>query len=184
MNATLGVYPVRSQVVITACRRRWTDDRPHADCSHSTFDVVLSRSMDACRCSGIQPGDRNDGTGARPFQQGAVVEVDQATVNQIMDAFHKADAAIAAEDLDGVMVLYSTQYNYHGLKQADIRKIWSDLFEEYRDLGRSISFRRSPRWDRAPTPSSKSPARGSCRASRRPAASGCRSTAGMKKSIF
>jgi len=68
------------------------------------------------------------------LQTGAVVEVDQATVNQIMDVFHKADAAIAAENLDGLMELYSTQYNYHGLKHADIRKIWSDLFKEYRNL--------------------------------------------------
>lgn len=67
--------------------------------------------------------------------QGAVVEVDQATVNQILDVFHKAEAAIAVGNLDGIMALYATQYNYHGLKQADVRKIWSDLFEEYRDLG-------------------------------------------------
>jgi hypothetical protein len=66
--------------------------------------------------------------------QGTVVEVDQATVNQILDVFHKADAAIASENLDGIMALYATQYNYHGLKQADIRKIWFDLFEEYRKL--------------------------------------------------
>lgn len=74
------------------------------------------------------------GQATTSIPQGAVVEVEQATVNQIMDVFHKADAAIAAEDLDGVMALYSTLYNYHGLKQADIRKIWSDLFKEYRNL--------------------------------------------------
>ena len=72
--------------------------------------------------------------------QGAVVEMDQPTVNQIMDAFHKADAAIAAGNLDGVMALYATQYNYHGLKQVDIRKIWHDLFDEYRDLGQVHFF--------------------------------------------
>jgi hypothetical protein len=69
------------------------------------------------------------------LQTGAVVEVDQATVNQIMDVFHKADAAIAEENLEGIMALHATQYNYHGLKQAEIRRIWSDLFKEYRDLG-------------------------------------------------
>jgi len=69
------------------------------------------------------------------IQTGAAVEVDQATVNQIMDVFHKADAAIAEKNLEGIMALHATQYNYHGLKQADIRKIWSDLFNEYRDLG-------------------------------------------------
>lgn len=65
---------------------------------------------------------------------GSIVEVDQATVNQILDVFHKAEAAIAVGNLDGVMALYATQYNYHGLKQADVRKIWSNLFEEYRDI--------------------------------------------------
>src|SRR5512144_2541550 len=74
------------------------------------------------------------GEAATSIQQGAVLDVDQATVNQILEVFHKAEAAVAAEDLDGIMALYATQYNYHGLKQADIRKIWSDLFREYRNL--------------------------------------------------
>ena len=69
------------------------------------------------------------------LQAGAVAEVDQATVSQILDVFHKADAAIAAENLDGIMALHATDYNYHGLKQTDIRKIWGDLFKEYRNLG-------------------------------------------------
>ena len=69
------------------------------------------------------------------LQTGAVVEVDQPTVNQIMDVFYKADAAIAEENLEGIMALHATRYNYHGLKRADIRRIWSDLFKEYRDLG-------------------------------------------------
>jgi hypothetical protein len=75
------------------------------------------------------------GQAATSISQSAVVEVDQTTVNQILDLFHKADTAISAGNLDGIMSLYATQYNYHGLKQEDIRKIWRDLFEEYRDLG-------------------------------------------------
>ncbi len=74
------------------------------------------------------------GQATTSIQKSAVVEVDQATVNQILDVFHKAESAIAREDLDGIMALYATQYTYHGLKQADIRKVWFDLFEEYRDL--------------------------------------------------
>lgn len=69
------------------------------------------------------------------LQTGAVLEVDQATVKQIMDVFHKADAAIAEESLEGIMALHATKYNYHGLKKSDIQKIWSDLFKEYGDLG-------------------------------------------------
>ena len=74
------------------------------------------------------------------LQTGAVVEVDQATVNQILSAFHKGDKAIAEENLDGVMELYATEYNYHGLNQADIRRIWSDLFKEYSNLVDSHFF--------------------------------------------
>jgi len=74
------------------------------------------------------------GEATTSISKDAVVEVDQATVNQILEVFHKADAAIAAENVDSLMELYATQYNYHGLKQADIRKIWADLFKEYRNL--------------------------------------------------
>ena len=74
------------------------------------------------------------GEAATSIPASAIMEVEQATVNQILDVFHKAEAAIAVGNLDGVMALYATQYNYHGLKQADVHKIWSNLFEEYRDI--------------------------------------------------
>ena len=77
---------------------------------------------------------RTTGQATTLLQTGAVVEVDQATINQILDVFHKADAAIAVGNLDGIMVLHATQYNYHGLNQADVRKIWFDLFKKHRDL--------------------------------------------------
>lgn len=106
-----------------------------------TRGMTTGRSRWSCRSSWILVAvaalsllTGTTGEAATSISQGAVVEVDQATVNQIMDAFHKADAAIAAENLDGVMELYATDYNYHRLKQADIRKIWSDLFKEYRNL--------------------------------------------------
>ncbi|MFO0707780.1 MAG: nuclear transport factor 2 family protein, partial [Nitrospira sp.] len=37
-------------------------------------------------------------------------------------------------DLDGIMVLYSDEYYYHGLNKAAIRKVWADLFEHYKEL--------------------------------------------------
>lgn len=80
------------------------------------------------------------GQAATSISQEAFVQVDQATVNQILDVFHQGETAIAAENLDGVMALYATQYNYHGLKQAEIRKIWRDMFEEYRDLSEAHVF--------------------------------------------
>ena len=80
------------------------------------------------------------GQAATSISQEAFVQVDQTTVNQILDVFQQAETAIAAGDLDRIMALYATQYNNHGLKQADIRKIWRDLFEEYRDLSEAHVF--------------------------------------------
>jgi hypothetical protein len=75
------------------------------------------------------------GEAATSLQTGAGVEVDPATVTQVLDVFHTAEAAIAREDVDGILTLYAPQYNYHGLKPAEVRKIWVDMFKEYRELG-------------------------------------------------
>jgi hypothetical protein len=80
------------------------------------------------------------GQAATSISQEAFVQVDQTTVNQILDVFHQGETAIAVGNLDSIMALYATQYNYHGLKQAEIRKIWRDLFEEYRDLSEAHIF--------------------------------------------
>ena len=80
------------------------------------------------------------GQAATSISQEAFVQVDQVTVSEILDVFQQAETAIAAGNLDRIMALYATQYNYHGLKQAEIRKIWRDLFEEYRDLSEAHVF--------------------------------------------
>lgn len=40
------------------------------------------------------------------------------------------------------MALYAEQYNYHGLKKADMMKIWRDLFDEFRELSNVHQFSR------------------------------------------
>ena len=80
------------------------------------------------------------GQAATSISQKGFVQVDQTTINQILDVFQQAETAIAAENLDRIMALYATAYNYHELKQADIHKIWRDLFEEYRDLSEAHVF--------------------------------------------
>ena len=124
------------------------------------------------------------GQATTSFPQSAVVEVDQASVNQILDVFHKADTAIAAENLDGVMALYATQYNYHGLKKADIRKIWFDLFKEYRNLVDVHFFSKIVKVGSGSDAIIEVTCTGVLSGSRRPAASGYPSTAGTKKCIF
>jgi hypothetical protein len=71
---------------------------------------------------------------------GSVIEVDEATVNTIVGAFEQAEQAIKAHDLEKVMGFYSSQYNYHGLKKDDLRKIWKDLFEEYQEIASTHLF--------------------------------------------
>jgi hypothetical protein len=64
----------------------------------------------------------------------SVIEVDDATVKSVVAMFERAEQAVKAHDLDTVMAAYSSQYNYHGLKKDDIRKVWKDLFDEYQDI--------------------------------------------------
>ncbi|MBX3235997.1 MAG: hypothetical protein KF814_07580 [Nitrospiraceae bacterium] len=65
---------------------------------------------------------------------GAAGELDPQTVADVVTLFRRADQAVQARDVGGVMVLYSEHYNYHGLSKADLAKVWSDLFDEYKDL--------------------------------------------------
>lgn len=65
---------------------------------------------------------------------GSVIEVDEATVKSAVAMFERAEQGMKARDLDSVMAVYSSQYNYHGLKKDEIRKIWRDLFDEYQEI--------------------------------------------------
>ena len=82
------------------------------------------------------------------------------------------------------MALHATQYNYHGLKQADVRKIWVNLFKDYRDLGGVHFFSKIDTVGSGASAVIEVTCTGSLLASRRPVASGSRSTAGTKKCII
>ncbi|NGZ11447.1 MAG: hypothetical protein CV088_19095 [Nitrospira sp. LK70] len=71
---------------------------------------------------------------------GSVIEVDAATLKAVVGTFTQAEEAIKAHDLEKVMGIYSPQYNYHGLKKDDIRKIWKDLFDEYQEIASTHLF--------------------------------------------
>jgi len=53
----------------------------------------------------------------------ATVTADDATVKEILAAFDRAEQAIQARDVDGLMALYSKRYNYHKLRKSDARRI-------------------------------------------------------------
>ena len=65
---------------------------------------------------------------------GVVEERNRALMREVVAAFDQADAAVRQADLDGLMPFYAKGYNYYGLKPADVRRIWAEVFVHYRDL--------------------------------------------------
>jgi len=61
-------------------------------------------------------------------------------LKEILAAFGRAETAVQGRDLDGLMNFYAKGYNYHGLKPADVRRIWSEVFVHYRDLSSTHLF--------------------------------------------
>ena len=65
---------------------------------------------------------------------GGIQEVDPATLKELLLTFEQAEQAMQARDIDRIMALYSDDYLYHGLKKADVQKIWKQVFEHYKEL--------------------------------------------------
>lgn len=91
--------------------------------------AVIALTIIVCALIGL------DKAGAKiVVPDGSVIEIDDAAVKSIVVMFERAEQAVKARDLDAVMAAYSSQYNYHGLKKDDIRKVWKDLFDEYQEI--------------------------------------------------
>ncbi|HSA77379.1 MAG TPA: hypothetical protein VLG72_00775 [Nitrospirota bacterium] len=65
---------------------------------------------------------------------GAVTEADQTVMKELVAAFDRAETAVQQADLDALMLFYAKGYNYHGLKQADVRRVWDEVFSHYRQI--------------------------------------------------
>jgi len=66
--------------------------------------------------------------------------VSHPTVREILAAFGRAEAAVQKQDLDPLLQFYAKGYNYHGLKPADVRRIWGEVFNHYRNLSPTHLF--------------------------------------------
>ena len=66
--------------------------------------------------------------------------VSHPTVREILTAFSRAEDAVQQQELDPLLQFYSKGYNYHGLKPADVRRIWGEVFTHYRDLSSTHLF--------------------------------------------
>ena len=61
-------------------------------------------------------------------------------LREILAAFGRAETAVQARDLDGLMNFYAKAYNYHGLKSTDVHRVWDEVFAHYRDLSSTHLF--------------------------------------------
>jgi ketosteroid isomerase-like protein len=80
--------------------------------------------------------------------RGADVQIDDKTVQEIHEAFHRVEHALEEGDIDALMDEYSEDYGWGSLKKEDMRKIWSQVFRRYRRISSQHSFSRS---EMAPT---------------------------------
>jgi hypothetical protein len=60
--------------------------------------------------------------------------VHHPVVKGVVAAFERAESGLQQEELDKLMQFYAPSYDYHGLKQADVRRVWSEVFEHYKAL--------------------------------------------------
>ncbi|MDH5640141.1 MAG: hypothetical protein OEY28_02520 [Nitrospira sp.] len=61
-------------------------------------------------------------------------------VRELLASFERAEAAVQKEDLQSLMKFYSAAYNYHGLKQADVWRVWEEVFTHYNKLSSTHLF--------------------------------------------
>ncbi len=55
-------------------------------------------------------------------------------VKELLASFERAETALRKEDRDALMKFYAPTYDYHGLKETDVRRVWGEVFEHYKAL--------------------------------------------------
>ena len=55
-------------------------------------------------------------------------------VKELLASFGRAEAALKKEDPDALTAFYDSTYNYHGLKETDVRRVWGEVFTHYTAL--------------------------------------------------
>lgn len=65
---------------------------------------------------------------------GTAAEKDRTVMKELVMAFDQAEAAVRKGEVEALMPFYAKAYNYHGLKRADVRRVWEEVFLHYRGL--------------------------------------------------
>ena len=74
------------------------------------------------------------------FAPGVGADAVQPVMRELIASFNEAETAVKKADLDALMKFYSAAYNYHGLKRSDVRRVWEEVFQHYRDISSSHVF--------------------------------------------
>ena len=53
---------------------------------------------------------------------------DQQVLKELVAAFDQAEIAVQRANLEALMSFYGKDYNYHGLRRPDVRRVWSEVF--------------------------------------------------------
>jgi hypothetical protein len=101
--------------------------------------VVIMMVLGAAACRFGPPPPMAD-LGKTEIAQSATIQADPETVQEILATFNRADEALRRQDLDALMIIYSKNYNYHGIDKIELRNIWHDFFKQYRDFSSTHVF--------------------------------------------
>lgn len=62
------------------------------------------------------------------------------TMKEMLAAFGRVEHALQKQDIEALMPFYAKAYNYNGLKQADVRRVWSEVFTYFRQISSTHHF--------------------------------------------
>lgn len=75
----------------------------------------------------------------RSLPGGKVAPAD-SHVKEVVAAFGRAEEAVQRQDVDALLQFYAPAFNYHGLKPEGVRRIWTEVFEYYRNVSSTHLF--------------------------------------------
>jgi len=74
------------------------------------------------------------------ISKNATIQADDKVVRAILNAFALAEENLHKKNLDGLMTIYSNDFNYKGISKDDLRKLWADVFARYHRVSSSHIF--------------------------------------------
>ena len=95
----------------------------------SRIFVLLAAMMFGSQCHHPVPSSAAVEMGSR-----VVAEADSVVAHELTAAFDRAETAVQDGDLTSLMLFYAQDYNYHGLKRSDVKRIWAEVFSHYKEI--------------------------------------------------